>query len=155
LPPVYVGINGTAVYHVGPMKEEDVFKSFSREGFYPPINLTINLTITEEKYSGLYLPFPVDYRGGNISLLARSTRSVDIQLWADRIPSEEFANASNASSFEFPIVECSIQSGNSSNSGSSFGWKIDRAGYFTLLIVDNEHTLAEDFDVSLDVRFFS
>jgi hypothetical protein len=158
LPPVYVGLNGTAVYHVGPIEEKTVYASFWHEGFAPPIkHVQINLTITNETYlsSGkFYIPIPVDYREGLMMASVNSSKHlVKAELWKGIIPENFTANR-----LEKPelVKEWPSQSTNKSGvENPSFVWQVDRAGYFTFLIADQEETFSGDFNVTVDIRFYN
>jgi hypothetical protein len=158
LPPVYVGLNGTAVYHVGPIEEKTVYSAFSQEDFAPPIkHVEINLTITNETYpsSGkFYIPIPVDYREGlMMASLNSSKHLVKAELWKGIIPENFTANR-----LEKPklVKEWPVQSANKSGvENPSFVWLVDRAGYFTFLITDQEETFNVSFNVTVDIRFYN
>lgn len=145
LPPVYVGINGTAVYRVGPIAEKTLYELFAQRGFIaPPIkHVTINATVTNN--SRLYMPLPVDYREGKMELSVNSYQSLEVELWTGLIPAEKIADPFLSGEFLF-VNKTWVQN-------PSFEWQIDRAGYFTFKIIDREETLTEDFDITLDVRF--
>ncbi|MCX8154095.1 MAG: hypothetical protein N3E52_06660, partial [Candidatus Bathyarchaeota archaeon] len=65
LPPVYAGLNGSAVYHVGPLEEEAVQALFAEQNLVPPLkHITVNLTITNSTAlpsAKFHLPIPVSY----------------------------------------------------------------------------------------------
>jgi len=157
LPPVYVGVNGATVYHVGPVDEKTIYEQFAQKELAPPIkHVTINATATNNThpYIGkLYMPLPVDYREGKLLLSVNSCRSVEVELWTGFIPTEIIAEPAG----EFMFIEkWSIQSNNSSGfEDQSFEWQIDRAGYFTFRIIDREETTPEDFGVTLDLKFYN
>ena len=158
LPPVYVGLNGTAVYHVGPIEEATVYKSFAQQNFAPPIkHVTINLTITNntQPYIGkFYMPIPVDYREGLMMASVNTSKHlVTVELWDGLIPAEMIANPLE----KFILVKkWPVQSGNSSGVvDPSFVWQIDRAGYFTFRIIDRDETFKESFNITVDLRFYN
>jgi hypothetical protein len=158
LPPVYVSSSGTAIYHVGAMEEKEVYASFSQEGFAPPIkHVRINLTITNETCppSGkFYIPIPVDYREGLMMASVNScTHLVNVELWKGIIPENMSTNQ-----LEKPelVKEWPIQYANNSGvENPSFVWQVDRAGYFTFLITDQEETFRGSFNVTVDIRFYN
>jgi hypothetical protein len=157
LPPVYVGAHGATVYHVGPIDEETIHAQFAQEGFAPPIkHVTINASATNNTrtYIGrLYVPLPVDYRGGKMTFSVNSScQSLEVELWTGVIPAEMIADP--VGEFMF-VKKWSIQTSNSSSvENPSFEWQIGRAGYFTFRFVDKE-TSVEDFDVTLDLKFYT
>ncbi len=157
LPPVYVGLKGTSVYHVGPIDEKTIYESFAQEGFVPPIkHITVNLAVinkTSSRVGSLFVPVPVDYRGGLLAFSVSSCRWVDVELWRGLVPVETITNPS--SEFMF-VKKWSVKPINSSIiENNLFDWIIDRAGYFTFRIVDREEAFASDFQVTLDLRFLN
>jgi hypothetical protein len=158
LPPVYVGLNGTALYHVGPIEEETVYASFAQQDFAPPIkHVTVNLTITNSTgpSSGrFYMPIPVDYREGLMMASVNSSKHlVSIELWQGVIP--ETMSTRQSETFK-PVKQWPIPSANSSGvENPSFVWQINKWAYFTFLIVDREETFKESFNVTVDVRFYN
>jgi hypothetical protein len=158
LPLVYVGLNGTAVYHVGPIEEKTAYKFFTQENFVAPMKyVTINLTMTNNTipYScQLYMPIPVDYREGlMVASVNSNSHLVDVELWNGLIPLGINTNPLE----KFTLVEkWHIQSATSSGiEDSSFVWQIDRAGYFTIRIIDREETFKENFNVTVKLGFFN
>jgi len=158
LPPVYVDLNGTAVYHVGSAEEKTVYASFSQEGFAPPMkHVEINLTITNDTYpsSGkFYMPIPVDYREGLMVASVNSSKHlVNVELWKEIIL--EHYNTNKLHQPEL-LKEWPTQSANNSGvENPSFIWQIDRAGYFTFLITDQEEKYTGNFNVTVDIRFYN
>jgi hypothetical protein len=141
LPPVYVGVNGTAVYHVGPIDEKAVYDLFAQRGLAPPIkHAVINLTVTNNTYPILCVPIPVDYRNGSLVFSVTSRQSIDVEFWAGLIPAEKV--------FPYPIV---------SATGNGNWTRIDRAGYFTFAFrpVDGGATPTENSSITLDLRFYN
>jgi hypothetical protein len=156
LPPVYVSSSGTAIYHVGAMEEKEVYASFSQmEDFAPPIkHVRINLTITNETDSPsgkFYIPIPADYREGLMMASVNSSKHfVNVELWKGIIPENLTTNR-----LEKPelIKEWPDQSAdNSGVEDPSFVWQVDRTGYFTFQITDQD-TFSGDFNVTVDIRF--
>ncbi|MBN1245330.1 hypothetical protein JXA31_07025 [Candidatus Bathyarchaeota archaeon] len=158
LPPVYVGLNGTAVYHVGPLEEETVYASFAQQDFAPPIkHVTVNLTITNSPgpSSGrFYMPIPVDYREGLMMATVNSSKHlVSVELWNEIIPETMNTHLLEKSTL---VKKWPVQSANSSGvENPSFVWQINKWGYFTFLIVDREETFKESFNVTVDIRFYN
>ena len=157
LPPVYVGANGATVYYVGPIDEKTIYDQFAQKEFAPPIkHVTINATATNNThpYIGrLYMSLPVDYREGKMIFSANSYQSLEVELWTGLIPAEMIADP--VGEFIF-VKKWFIQSNNSSDiENPSFEWQVDRAGYFTFRIVNREETTAEDFGVTLDLKFYN
>jgi hypothetical protein len=157
LPPVYVGLNGTAVYHVGPIEEETGYAAFTQKDLVPPIkHLTVNLTITnstDPPSCRFYIPIPVDYREGLMMASVNSSKHlVSAELWTGTIP-ETVTNPSRP--FEL-WKQWPIPSENSSGvENPSFVWgPICKWGYFTFLILDREETFTESFNVTVDVKFY-
>jgi hypothetical protein len=143
LPPVYVGINGTTVYHVGSMDENTVYDLFAQKEFAPPIkHVVINLTVTENtsRYiAKLYVPIPVDYGNGSM-VFSVNGRQLVVELWAGLYPAEKI--------FPYPIVTAR---------GDGNWSHIDRAGYFTFTFqpVDGGETFTENSNITFDLRFYN
>ena len=136
LPPVYVGANGTTVYHVGPINESAIYESFAQNGSIPPMkHVVVNLTVASNN-ARIFVPIPVDYRNGSMVFSLNSSNAV-IELWAGLYPAEMV--------FPYPIVTAT---GNGS-------WPtINRAGYFTFQIIDKD-SFTDDFNATLDLKFFN
>ena len=155
LPPVYVGLNGTAVYHVGALEEDTVYASFAQEDLAPPIkHLTVNVTVTKSTdpaSSKLHIPIPADYKGGLMMASVNSSKHlISVELWKGIIP-EAGTNPSG-----IPIKEQPIQTANSSGvENPSFVWQVNNGGYFTFLIFDREETFEDSFNVTVDIRFYN
>ncbi len=157
LPPVYVGVNGATVYHVGSTDEKTIYEQFAQKEFAPPIkHVTINATATNNTHpciGRLYMPLPVDYREGKMIFSVNSSQSLEIELWTGLIPAEMIAEPEGEFMF---IKKWFIQSNNSSDiKNPSFEWQVDRAGYFTFRIIDGEETTGEDFGVTFDLKFYN
>ncbi len=157
LPPVYVGANGATVYHVGPIDEKTIYEQFAQKEFAPPIkHVTVDATMTNNThpYIGrLYIPLPVDYREGKMTFSVNCCQSLEVELWTGLIPADMIAEPIG----EFMFVnKWFIQSNNNSDvENPSFEWQIDRAGYFTFRIVNMEETTAEDYRITLDLKFYN
>jgi hypothetical protein len=157
LPPVYVGLNGTSVYHVGPIEEKTIYASFAQEDFAPPIkHVTVNLTITNstDPASGkFHIPIPVDYREGLMMASVNSSEHlVSAELWKGIIPEV----VTNPSGTYRPLKEWPIQAANSSGvENPSFVWQVDKWGYFTFFVVDREEIFTKNFNVTVDIRFYN
>ncbi len=157
LPPVYVGLNGTAVYHVGPIEEETVYASFAENDFAPPLkHVIVNLTITnatDPPSSKFHIPIPVDYREGLMMASVNSSKHlVSVELWQGIIPEV----VTNPSGTYRPLKQWPIQSANGSGvENPSFVWQINKWGYFTFFVVDREEAFTESFNVTVDIRFYN
>jgi hypothetical protein len=158
LPPVFVGLNGTAVYHVGSLEEETVFASFAQKDLVPPIKkLTINMTVTNSTNPSsckFYIPIPVDYKEGLMMVSVNSSNHlVSVELWNEIIPETANANLLEKSTL---VKKLPMASANSSGVDSpSFSWQVNKWGYFTFLIVNREGTFKESFSVTVDIRFYN
>lgn len=154
LPLVFTGRNGTAVYHVGPVNQSTVVTSV------PVSNLkvlsehrTLNIIIDQtQPYA--YLAIPVDCRTGNITAYVTSSKDVTIELWNGFLSATELkAKSDNGDAC---IIPWSISSTNESTAGTpSFIWTVDKAGYFTIKIL-NLNDLEIDplpFRVTIDINF--
>jgi len=158
LPPVYVGLNGTAVYHVGSLEEEKVYASFAQKDFAPPIKqLTVNMIVTnstDPPSCKFHIPIPVDYREGLMMVAVNSSKHlVNIELWNKIIPETTNANLLEESTL---VKKWPIKSANSSGvENPSFVWQVNKWGYFTFLIVNREETFKESFNVTVHIRFYN
>lgn len=157
LPPVYVGLNGTAVYHVGPLEEEAVYELFAEQNFAPPLKqVTVNLTITNATAlpsAKLHMPIPCDYREGLMIVSVDSANhSASIELWQGIIPEV----VTNPSGTYKPLKQWPETSANEPGAEDpSFVWQINKWGYFTLFVIDREETFTESFNVTVDIRFYN
>lgn len=157
LPPVYVGLNGSAVYHVGALEEETVYALFAEQNFVPPIkHITVNLAITNATCpsSGkFHMSIPVDYREGlMIASVNSSKRLVSVELWQGIIPEV----VTNPIGTYKPLKQWPVQSANGSGvENPSFVWQINKWGYFTFFVVNREETFTENFNVTVDIRFYN
>jgi hypothetical protein len=157
LPPVYVGLNGTAVYHVGAIGEETVYASFGEKGFAPPTkHVSVNLMVsnsTSPASGKFYIPVPVDYREGLMMASVNSSKHlVSVELWKGKIPEV----VTNPSGTYIPLKQWPIQAANSSGvENPSFVWQIDKWGYFTFFVIDQKETFKESFNVTVDLRFYN
>jgi hypothetical protein len=157
LPPAYVGLKGTAVYHVGPLEEDIVYAAFAEEDFAPPMkHVTVNVTVTNS--TGLasgkfYMPVPVDYNGGSMMASINSSKHlVSVELWKGIIP-EVVATPSGTYG---PLKQWPIQSANSSGvENPSFMWQINECGYFTFFVVGQGETFEESFNLIVDITFYN
>jgi hypothetical protein len=101
-----------------------------------------------------HIPIPVDYREGLMMVSVNSSEhSVCTELWTEKIP-ETITEPSGLSELwkQWPI-----SSGNSSGvKNPSFAWgPIYKWGYFTFLILDQEETFTESYNVSVDIKFYN
>ncbi len=153
LPPVFVGVNGTAIYHVGALDDETVYRAFAQRGMQPPTkNVTVNLTITNTTapVAEFYLPIPVDYRSGSMLASINSSRPVDVELW---IGLATTCTGPSQSGYTEMVDEWRIQGGSGSVSNSSFVWQVDKAGYFVFRVVDAQGDCVGAFNVTVNLRF--
>lgn len=157
LPPVYVGLNGTAVYHVGPIEEETVHALFAEKNLTPPLkHVTVNLTITNSTTlpSGmLHMPIPVDYREGVMMVSVNSANhSVSIELWQGIIPDV----VTNPSGTYRPLKQWPEQTANSTGAADpALVWQINKWGYFTIFVISRDKTFTGNFSVTVDIRFYN
>ena len=157
LPPAYVGLNGTAVYHVGTLEEDIVYAAFAQEDFAPPMkHVTVNLTVTNstDLASGkFYMPIPVDYKGGLMVASVNSSKHlVSVELWKGIITEV----VTSPSGTYRPLEQWPIQSANSAGvENPSFVWQINTCGYFTFFVVDQGETFEESFNVTVDINFYN
>jgi hypothetical protein len=154
LPPVFVGRNGTTVYHVGPLEEATMNQAFAQKGMVTPTkHVTFNVTITNNTFPSkgkCYLPIPVDYRTGTITVSVNSTKPVDLELWNGLILTDKIDSASE----NFMIAK-SPYANATSIEPFSFQWHIDKAGYFTIRVIDKEEIFQGGFNVTLNVVFYN
>lgn len=157
LPPVYAGLNGTAVYHVGPIEEETVHALFAEKNLTPPLkHVTVNLTITNSTTlpSGkLHMPIPVDYREGVMTVSVNSANhSVSIELWQGIIPDV----VTNPSGTYRPLKQWPEQTANSTGAKDPLLlWQINKWGYFTIFVISRDKTFTGNFSVTVDIRFYN
>jgi hypothetical protein len=142
---------------VGPIEEEIVYASFAEKDFAPPIKqLKINVTVTNSTVpaSGkIHIPIPVDYREGLMTASVNSSKHlVSVELWKGIIPEV----VTNPSGTYRPLKQWSSQAASSpSVENHSFGWQINKWGYFTFFVVDQEEIFKESFNVTVDMRFYN
>jgi hypothetical protein len=157
LPPVYVGSKGAAVYHVGALEEETAYASFTQEDLAPPIKqLTVNVTVTNatSPASGkFHMPVPVDYREGLMMVSVNSSKHlVSAELWQGIIPEV----VTNPSGTYVPLVQWPVQpAGGAGFENPSFVWRIDKWGYFTFFVINQEETYEESFNVTVNIRVYN
>jgi hypothetical protein len=154
LPPLFVGINGTTVYHVGALDETTIYQAFSEKNMVPPLKqLTVNVTITNSTYpytGKCYVPIPVDYRTGNITASVNSSKPIDLELWNGLILTDKIDPATE----NFMIAK-SPYANSSQIAESTLQWHIDKAGYFTLRVIDKEESFENAFNVTLKITFYN
>jgi hypothetical protein len=155
LPPVYVSQSGTAVYHVGPLQEDRLFKEFSDKGLIPPLKrLKINVTITgwTTPHSGkFHIPIPLDYREGLMMVFINSYgHSLYVKLLKGIVLEDE----TNLEGGVELIKEWPPDSTYNSVVNPSFAWEIDRAGYLTFFIATPE-TSSVNFNVTVCIDFYN
>jgi hypothetical protein len=157
LPPVYVGSKGAAVYHVGALEEETAYASFTQENLVPPMKqLTVNVTVTNatSPASGkFHIPVPVDYREGLMMVSVNSSKHlVSTELWQGIIPEV----VTNPSGTYVPLVQWPVQpAGGAGFENPSFVWRIDKWGYFTFFVINQEETYEESFNVTVNIRVYN
>ena len=179
-PPLFVdGGNGTAVYHVGALNVEEINQMFAEkgvvEGMAAPLiaplkhqNVTLTLSRAsnpqDPQVAACYIPFPVDYRKGNITVTivsANCTTHLDIQLWKEIIPADQLLLRDPDETDEIYIVANSPVTDDFTNTQSTLSWQgkddqgIDNAGYFTIRVLDRNEALNQPIDVTLDIRFYN
>jgi hypothetical protein len=83
---------------------------------------------------------------------SKSLVNATAELWNGFVPLDEIKKLPASSD---RIINWQITSRNSfSTEEPSFTWQVDKAGYFIFRIVDDE-TPTEDFDITLDLRFYN
>jgi membrane carboxypeptidase/penicillin-binding protein PbpC len=113
--------------------------------------MTANLTATNDTHpcvGKFYLPIPVDYRGKTIVASINNSKPIRIELWTQAIPIDKLQKPSEHEFMwvaQSPFINGSQQ--------TSLTWHIDRAGYFTIRIVDKEENLENPFNLTLNLRF--
>ncbi len=155
LPTVFIGKNGTAVYHVGLVNETEVAQTFTQKNMVLPAkHYVFNLTIKNSAVSHdaqFYLPIPVDLRNGTLTAYVNTSKPITIQLWGGLISPAELSKKAETS---VPIIDWPVQALNSSGfEEPSFTWLVDKAGYFTVRLLDKQTSLAADFNVTFDIFF--
>lgn len=152
MPPVFVGKNGATVYHIGPLNETIIEQTFAQKGLVAPIkHVSINVTVsnnTSPSMGQCYLSIPVDYRKGNITVSTNSSKPVDLEFWNELILTDNIEPKSE----NFMIAKSPYA--NASSIGPySFQWCIDKAGYFTIRVIDKETAFLRAFNVPLEITF--
>jgi hypothetical protein len=151
LPPLFVGVNGTAVYHVGPVDKETLYQAFAQNGMVPPLkDVTFNLTITNTTQPSMgkfYLPIPVDYRGGLMIATVTSCKPVNVTLYNGL-----FDNIQDSKPIRTRSGLCNNTLGFES---SGFIWRTEKAGYYTVHIIDAENSPSKAFNVTVNLRFYN
>ncbi len=129
LPMVFMGINGTAVYHVGPVNENQLAETFAAQNItVTSQRMMLNFTVskaTQPDGCQFRLAVPVDSRNGTLNIYVNSSESVTIRMWSGLIAAEEIAETAETKS---PVIE------DTASVASPFSWHIDKAGYFTFTI---------------------
>ena len=81
-----------------------------------------------------------------------STHLVSAELWKGIIPEV----VTNPSGTYRPLKQWSSQADSSSGvENQSYEWQIDKWGYFTFFVVDQEEIFKESFNVTVDMRFYN
>jgi hypothetical protein len=151
LPLVFVGQNGTAIYHVGPLDIQTAAQAFKERNLvYPSKQFSVNVTVTNSSYpyvGEVYLPIPVEYRGLNITASARASVPLEVHLLRGVTPNfaaDTWFNSNLAHSKYF-LPE---------NTTTAFEnpWTIGFGGYFTIRVVDNEKNFQAPFNVTVNIE---
>jgi hypothetical protein len=151
LPLVFVGANGTAVYHVGPLSMQELNEALADDLVYPLKQFPINLTITNSfyPYRGLgqfYLPIPVDYRGLNITASVYSSHALEVHLLNGKTPTDV------AGSSEYFMIANSPY-GLLGDETAALSWTINKGGYFTVRVVDVDENFEDPLNVTVNIAF--
>jgi hypothetical protein len=179
-PPLFVdGGNGTAVYHVGALNVTEINQMFAEkgvvEGLAAPLIAPLkyqNVTLIISKASNpqdpqvaaCYMPFPVDYRKGNITVTIVSincTTHLDLQLWKGIIPADQLPLPYPDETDNRFIVANSPVTDDFNNPMSNLSWQgkdnegIDTPGYFIIRVLDRNEAHNQPIEVTLDIRFYS
>ena len=154
LPPVFVGRNGTAVYQVGHLDEATMNQAFIEKDLVTPIKqVSVNLTVintTSPSMGKCYVPIPVDYRNGTLAAFVNSSKPVDLEFWNGLILTDTVDPASE----NFMIAKSPYA--NATSTGPySFQWHIDKAGYFTIRVINKEETFQDPFIVTINIMFYN
>lgn len=151
LPPVFVGIHGTTVYHVGSL--ESAGQAFEEKSMVQPLrNSAVDFQIANDSnvyLESFYLPIPVDYRGGNLTVQINNSKRVDGELYSGLIPQNKIEDPHE----QYELVKNWTGQGGVSSTpqNSSFMWQIDKAGYFTFRVINPEKTTLGTFSISFDL----
>lgn len=162
-PIVFVGVKGTAVYHVG-QTEKDPYEFFTENNMALPLkHISTNLTLisnTNPPVCRLYLPIPVDYR--NLTMIAsiyNLRHPINVELWRGIIPDEMIGSPQK----ELELAGFELLRKNSTKSDSnSFAqdllmtWEpVDKSGYFTIRAeILGREELHENYNFAIDLRFY-
>jgi len=157
LPTVFIGKNGTTIYHVGSLDENPIYQTLAEKNLTFPIkSITLNLEISNNTYpysTQFYLPLPVDYRNGTMGAYVNSSRQLMIQLWSGLVPANEINKLSENRE---PIIQWVTQHNeNSSIITPSFIWPVDKSGYFTFRVLSKETDLQSPLNITLHLKFYS
>ena len=155
LPPVFVGMNGTAVYYVGPLEDETAYTYFTQKNLAPPTkHVKVNLSVTNSTVpsSGkFYIPIPVDYKDGVMAASVNSSKQlVTVELWNGIIP--ETTNTSLLDKYQLVESWPNQPADSSGVEDPSFTWQINKTGYFTFLIVNQDN---RSLNSTVDIRFYN
>jgi hypothetical protein len=155
-PAVFVGKNGTTIYHVGEIAVDTIYQSFAEKNLAPPLkHVTVNLTISDtSKVTQCYVPIPVDYRAGNITMEVICSKPLGIELWNEVIPTNQMENPMESPSKNFIIANSTLVTG-FDVPAPVLSWVIDKGGYFTIRLVDREKSLWEPINLVLNIYLYS
>jgi hypothetical protein len=152
LPLVFIGQNGTAVYHVGPLDIQTAAQAFiQRNLVYPSRQFSVNVTITNSTYpyeGEAYLPIPVDYRGLNITASVRASVPLEVHLLRGITPNFAADTWFNSNLEHSPY-------GLPENTTTTFRepWNVGFGGYFTIRVIDKETDFQAPFNVTVNIAF--
>jgi len=123
LPMVFFNKNGTAIYHVGPVKDNPLMDAFAAQNITViSKRMLLNFTVSSDTQPDgcqFRLAIPVDCRKGTLNIYVGSSEDVMIRMWGGLNAEEDPKSA---------IIE------ETHNDKSPFSWCIDKAGYFTFKI---------------------
>ena len=167
-PPVYVDNNGTTIYHVGAFNDTDINKFFPADGIVDVVAplkqklvtlpiLNMSTTNDTRVCAVCYIPLPVDYGKGNITVTVMSTAPLDLELWKEKIPEDQLQELNSTAITDRNSDTYMIEN---SNFTSVLSWQglydkgIDNVGYFTIRVLDRIGNFTEP-NVTLDIHFYN
>ena len=153
MPLVFVGVNGTAVYHVGPLSMQELneaFAEFAERGLVYPLkqfNKTITITNSYPYMDQFYFPIPVDYRGLILTVSVQSSHLLEVYLRNGLTPTDVVADDD-----VYFFIANSPYGG---NENASLSWRIDKGGYFTVRVVNVDKNILDSFPLTVNVAFIN
>ena len=154
LPPVFVGVNGTTIYQVGALDEETTKAAFAQSNMIAPIkHQTFNLNVnndTDPIMGKCFIPLPVDYRNGLITVSVNSSKPVDLELWYGVAHTDKIVTTD-----DLYMVAKSEYSNDTSVGPFTMEGNITRAGYFTLRVIDKENSFQHAFNATVTLTFYT